>query len=65
MASLIYNVLLFAVQATTGDKAPPPPSQNRGPNFPIDDTIWVLIIAGIILGLYLIYKNNYATNKAS
>ena len=64
MASLIYNVLIFAVQATAGDKAPPPPSQNRGPNYPIDDNIWVLIVAGIIFGVYIIYKRKYTTNKA-
>jgi hypothetical protein len=66
MVSLIYNVLIFLVQAASSNQAPPPPSQNRGPNYPIDDNIWVLLVVGILFGVYLIYKRNRSSiNKAS
>lgn len=65
MVSFIYNVLIFAVQTTAGEQAPPPPSQNRGPNYPIDDNIWILIVVGIIFGIYVIYKRNRSINRAS
>ena len=65
MKSLLYNVITLAVQASSSDKGPPPPSQNRGPGLPIDDNIWILIIAGVLLGVYILYKRNSITNKAS
>lgn len=65
MISFIYNVILLAAQTVSGSQAPPPPSQNRGPNLPIDDNIWILLVVGILFGAYLIYKRNRSTNKAS
>lgn len=64
MTSLIYNVLLI-VQKVAGTDGPPPPDQQRPPGFPIDDNIWVLLASGILLGVYIIYRRNSITNKAS
>ena len=63
MTSLIYNVISLVVQTVAGKQAPPPPSQNRAPGYPIDDNIWILIVAGIVFGAYIIYKRKYSTNK--
>jgi len=63
MVSFIYNVILLAVQIASGSQGPPPPTQNRGPQLPIDDHIWILILAGIILGIYIAYKRRCAINK--
>jgi len=65
MTSLLFNVISLAVQATSSKQGPPPPSQNRGPLFPLDDNIWILIVVGIVFGVYIIYKRKYTTNKAS
>jgi hypothetical protein len=65
MASLIYNVLIFAIQS----QGPPPPAGgtgSRGPHLPIDENIWILLAMGIFLGIYIIYKRNRSSiNKAS
>ncbi|MBK5213225.1 MAG: hypothetical protein JJE55_06155 [Flavobacteriaceae bacterium] len=68
MASLIYNVLLLAIQVASGTQGPPPPAGKggtRAPGTPIDENIWILLAIGILFGLYILYKRNRATNKAS
>ncbi len=65
MASLIYNVILLVIQTASGSQGPPAPSQNRGVGLPIDDHIWILLAAGILFGIYIIYKKNSSINKAS
>ena len=65
MTSLIYNVIMLAVQTASGDQGPPPPSQNRGPQLPIDDNLWILIAVGVLLGIYVIYRRNKSTSRAS
>lgn len=67
MVSFIYNVILLAVQTATGGQVPPPPGggTTRGPQAPIDENIWILIVIGILLGTYMIYKRSRSTNKAS
>ncbi|WP_310993420.1 PID-CTERM protein-sorting domain-containing protein [Aequorivita marina] len=65
MTALFYNLILLTQQASdnvpppNGD--PPPPA----PGLPIDDHIWVLLAAGLLFGVYILYKRNQATNKAS
>ena len=44
-------------QSLSGKSGPPPPSNNRTPQLPIDENIVVLIVLGLILGGYVIYKN--------
>jgi len=65
MASLIYNVFIFAIQS----QGPPPPAGGtggKGPNLPIDENIWILLAIGIIFGIYIIYRRNRSiTNKVS
>jgi len=65
MASLIYNLIFFALQVS--ENLPEPPSQNKpmAPQLPIDDNIWILIIVGLLFGVYILYKTSQATNKAS
>ncbi|SRX52567.1 PID-CTERM protein-sorting domain-containing protein [Aequorivita sp. CIP111184] len=65
MSSLIYNVILLVFQATSGSQGPPPPSQNRAPGLPIDNDLWILLAAGILFGIYIIYKRTRVINKAA
>ena len=65
MASLIYNVITLVIQTSSAGQGPPPPSQNRGPQLPIDDNLWILLVVGILFGAYIIYKRNRSINKAS
>jgi hypothetical protein len=67
MASLIYNVIMFVIQVASGTNGPPTPAQggSRAPGTPIDDHIWILLAAGILFGIYIIYKKNSSINKAS
>lgn len=68
MVLFIYNVILLAVQTISGSQAPPPPGgeATRGPQTPIDENIWILLIVALLFGTYIIYKRKCAaTNKAS
>lgn len=66
MASLIYNLIFLAVQAS--ENLPPPTNNDPPPpggQLPIDDHLWILLLAGLLLGFYILYKRNKITNKAS
>ena len=59
----ILTFLLFIVNSTymlgqshNGSSGPPPPSNTRGPNLPIDENIYILIDIGLIFGVYVMYK---------
>ena len=67
----IFAYLLCALASTTLFGAPlqvvnepPPPSQQRTPQLPIDTNIYILLVAGIILGVYIAYRKHKATQKA-
>ncbi len=65
MASLIYSLIFLALQASENV---PPPTNNPPPpggQLPIDENIWILLVVGILFGIYILYKRNQATNKAS
>jgi len=55
------------LQAASDIQGPPPPAKKgaRGVEAPIDDNIWILLILGVIFGVYVIYKRYHAINKAS
>lgn len=66
MASLIYNLIFMALQAS--ENLPPPtnnPPPPPGVLLPIDDHIWILLLVGLIFGLYIAYKRSRIINKAS
>lgn len=67
MVSLIYNVLILAYQVASFAQGPPPPNPDgrRPPQGPIDENIWILIVIGILFGIYMAYKKSRATNKVS
>lgn len=68
MVLFIYNLVLLAVQTASGSQGPPTPGgeATRGPQTPIDENIWILLIVAILFGIYIIYKrNSKVTNKAS
>ncbi|WP_026452071.1 hypothetical protein [Aequorivita capsosiphonis] len=65
MAPLFFNLILLVLQDSKNLPAPnnnPPPPN---PQLPIDDHIWILLVAGLVFGIYMVYKRNKATNKAS
>lgn len=70
MKLFIYNFILLGLQGPSGTDAPPPPRPGYvvyGPQdpVPIDDHIWVLLAVGVLFGIYMAYKRNFPTNKAS
>ena len=65
MASLIYSFIMLAIQSASAGQGPPPPSQNRPPQLPIDENIWMLLIVGVFFGIYILYKRSRTTDKAS
>lgn len=68
MTTLIYTVLFLMLPSGSDTQGPPAPERDgdpEGPQLPIDDNIWILIVAGILFGIYIIYKRNQAINKAA
>lgn len=62
--------LLNGVHAFAQSKQPPAPNPSRTPgppidaSMPIDDNLILLVIAGLFLGAYFIYKRNIIKKKA-
>ena len=54
----IVNSTYMLGQSHSGSSGPPPPSNNRGPGLPIDDSILILILIGLAFGAYVIYKKS-------
>jgi len=50
-------------QANNGSSGPPTPSQQRGPELPIDDNLMILLIIGLLYGSYVAYKRFRIKNK--
>jgi len=50
------NSFCMLGQATPATSGPPPPNQNFGPELPIDNYILLLVVAGVILGVYFLSK---------
>ncbi|WP_146090711.1 hypothetical protein [Aureitalea marina] len=54
---LLLLLVPIATAMGQGEKEPPPPV-NRAPpedQLPIDDNIWVLLVFGVVLGIYFYY----------
>lgn len=65
MVTFIYSFIMLAIQSASAGQGPPPPSQNLAPGLPIDDNLWILLVAGVLFGAYILFKRNRSTNKAS
>jgi len=72
MTSLFYTVTGLVLQSSSsGSQNPPPPSEPgnviHGPGLevPIDDNIWILLVLGILFGIYMVYKKSRSINKES
>ena len=50
-------------QRSNAGSSPPSPTSERGPELPLDESIIVLICAGLILGCYVAFKNMKAKSK--
>ncbi|MEZ4778064.1 MAG: hypothetical protein R2786_01615 [Flavobacteriaceae bacterium] len=59
----ILNSISMLGQSTTASSGPPPPSQGRGPELPIDSSIYILLIAGILYGVYILLKKKKAIDR--
>ncbi|MBV1923697.1 MAG: hypothetical protein KUG68_06700 [Flavobacteriaceae bacterium] len=59
---LVTSTTMLA-QRSTADSGPPSPTSQRGPELPLDESIFVLLCAGLILGCYVTYKNMKAKRK--
>jgi hypothetical protein len=58
--SLLAIALSFSVYAQ-GPDVPPPPPTPTGPGYPIDGNILLLLIAGIMYGVYILKKFRFQT----
>jgi len=51
----IFNSISMLAQERSG---PPPPAGNRRPPQPIDESIIILIVLGVLYGAYIAYKKH-------
>lgn len=68
---LALAVSLFnGVQSIAQSKGPPAPNPNRmtppiDASMPIDDNVVILLVAGLVLGIYYVYTLKAAKKKAA
>ena len=73
LANTLFNGVQLFAQSNSGSKGPPAPnlSKSSGPPgppeamIPIDDNILILLIAGLILGVYYFYRVRATTKKVA
>ncbi len=53
----LVNSITMLGQSLSGSSGPPPPYNRAPPDAPIDESIVILIIAGLIYGVFIAYKN--------
>ena len=66
LSKLVCLVLFFTPVLAFAQEPPPPnPEQSRGPEFglPIDANIYILILAGIVIGVYALLKYRPLSGK--
>ena len=56
LALFLINSATMLGQSTGGNSGPPPPAQRTPGELPIDGGIYILIVAGIILGIYTVFQ---------
>ncbi|WP_339697614.1 hypothetical protein [uncultured Marixanthomonas sp.] len=61
IALSLYNSAFGFAQSVKDSKGPPPPNDTRTPGLPIDDNITLLLIVGVLLGIYFLLKK-YRSN---
>jgi len=64
MISFFFNVLVVAIQLSETTPPPPPPPPPAG-QLPIDGGVWLLLLFGVLFGVWSIYKRRQSINKAS
>lgn len=67
MTTAIFNLIGFLIQPAT-EGPPPPDPGNHGPDgaqLPIDSSLWILLIIGLLLGLIIVYRKIRISNKAA
>ena len=69
---IILTILLFSLnsismlgQSSTASSGPPPPPQRTPVDLPIDSSIYLLLVAGIVYGIYIVAKNKKTSDKLS
>lgn len=59
----LMNSITLLGQSSTASSGPPPPPQRTPPELPIDSSIYLLVIAGIIYGVYVVLQKKKATDR--
>ncbi len=59
---LAFNSITLLAQPKGGGSSPPPPSQRLPPQYPIDDSIFILFFIGLLFGAYVAFKRYQAKN---
>jgi hypothetical protein len=66
ITALCLFTCAFLGQAQSASSVPPSPSNQRGPGqLPIDDSIFILLVAGLLYGCYIAYKKYQIKNTHS
>jgi len=58
----LFTSINMLAQRSSAGSGPPSPTNQRGPELPIDNGIFILILAGLAIGFYVILKKNRIKN---
>ncbi|HBY67626.1 MAG: hypothetical protein CMC07_07330 [Flavobacteriaceae bacterium] len=61
IALSLYNSAFGFAQSVKDSKGPPPPNETRTPGLAIDNDLYILLVVGLLLGVYFIVKK-YRSN---
>jgi len=60
----LFSAFSAAAQLTGGGN-PPPPTTTPPPELPLDSAIWLLLVAGVIYGIYFTVKKVRRSNASA
>ena len=58
----LFSTSSALAQLSSGGNPPPPPPTTPPPELPLDGAIWLLLIAGVIYGIYFSIKRSKNSN---
>lgn len=64
VVSILFNFFNFAAMLLLGGPEPPAPVRSDNPpELPIDSALWILLLFGLMFGIYIAFRRIKASNN--